>query len=257
MPETDLALLLRCATAAGDIAKGHFQQNPDTWDKADGAGPVTEADLAVNAMLERELRRARPDYGWLSEESDDNSDRQSYETVFIIDPIDGTRAFIEGSRDWGHSLAIAHNGIVTAAVVAMPVRDQTFGAAAGQGATLNGSPIRVTGTKDPASSNVLVTKPNLAPANWKSGAPPPFRRSFRSSLAYRMALSAMGRYDAMLTLRPTWEWDIAAGALIVAEAGGVASDRTGAALRFNNPTPQVNGVVAGGGLHPALIAALA
>ncbi|MDA7966769.1 inositol monophosphatase family protein, partial [Ruegeria sp.] len=98
MPATDLPLLIDAAQKAGRIATRYSGPQAQRWDKPEGAGPVTEADLAVNAMLERDLRAARPDYGWLSEETEDSPDRQSRDRVFIIDPIDGTRSFAEGSR---------------------------------------------------------------------------------------------------------------------------------------------------------------
>ncbi len=257
MPETDVDLLIAAARRAGDIAKSHFGQSPQIWDKADNAGPVTAADLAVNAMLHDMLRAARPDYGWLSEEDEDSAARLSSKRLFVVDPIDGTRAFIEGGKDWGHSIAIVEDGTPIAAVVAMPMRDQVYSAELGGGAFLNATPIRASIEPDPARTAVLTAKPNLDARFWQDGAPPPFKRTFRSSLAYRMALSASGRFDAMLTLRPTWEWDIAAGTLLVTEAGGVVTDHTGADLRFNNAHPQNPSVLAGGAVHAQLLSALA
>ena len=242
MPGTDLDLLIHAARGAGPIALGYAHGALNIVDKGEGQGPVTAADLAVNAHLAGVLQGARPGYGWLSEESPDDAARLSRERVFIIDPIDGTRAFIEGNGNWAHSLAIAERGQVTAAVVYLPARDLMFTAALGQGAALNGEPIRTGAVKALGQATVLTAKPTMAPENWAKV--PPFKRAFRSSLAYRLGLVAEGRFDAMLTLRPAWEWDIAAGSLIVAEAGGTAQDRTGGALRFNNPVPQQNGVVA-------------
>lgn len=256
MPATDLDLLVDAARAAGDIATAHFTESPEVWDKPDGAGPVTEADLAVDTMLRNTLCAARPDYGWLSEETEDTPARLTADRLFIVDPIDGTRAFIEKSKDWSHSLAIAQRGEITAAVIYLPLRDLLFAAQKGGGATLNGAPITTTVQASLDASNVLATRPNMDPKHWENGAPS-FKRHFRSSLAYRMALVANGQFDAMLTLRPTWEWDIAAGTLIVTEAAGTATTRKGAPLRFNNPHPQVDGVIAGGGLHAPLLAALA
>jgi myo-inositol-1(or 4)-monophosphatase len=140
--------------------------------------------------------------------------------------------------------------------VTLPARGLTFAATLGGGATLNGEPLRVTQVADLAAANVLTTKPNLAPHFWQGGAVPPFSKGFRSSLAYRLCLVAQGRFDAMLTLRQSWEWDIAAGSLIVSEASGTATDRRGAPLLFNNPHPQVDGVLAAGAVHAALRAAL-
>ena len=114
--ETDLALLLRAAKAAGEVALSFSGPTARAWDKP-GLGPVTEADYAVNDKLEEMLRGARPDYGWLSEETPDDKSRLDKSHVFIIDPIDGTRSFIEGSGTWAHSIAIARHGSVTAAVI--------------------------------------------------------------------------------------------------------------------------------------------
>ena len=138
MPAADLALLIEAAQEAGRIATRFSGPKAQTWHKPEGAGPVTEADLAVNDMLERELRAARPDYGWLSEESLDRGDRLAANRVFIIDPIDGTRSFIDGSRTWAHSIAVAERGEVTAAVIYLPLRDKLYTAAKGQGARKTG-----------------------------------------------------------------------------------------------------------------------
>ncbi len=246
MPAHDLPLLIDAARMAGRVATSFAGKSAQRWDKPGGAGPVTEADLAVNAMLESSLQLARPDYGWLSEESEDTAHRLSRDRVFIVDPIDGTRSFVEGSNTWAHSIAVAERGVITAAVVYLPLRDKLYAAALGQGATCNGSPITASVRTPLDQSTILTAKPALMEKHWKAKAVPTFKRSYRPSLAYRLALVAEGRFEAMLTLRQSWEWDIAAGALIAAEAGGIATDRTGAALRFNNADPRLNGVVAGG-----------
>lgn len=252
MPATDLALLVTAAREAGTIASGFFGNNPAITEKPAGAGPVTAADLAVNVMLHDMLVPARPDYGWLSEESEDTAHRLSTRRQFVIDPIDGTRAFIAGNRDWAHSLAIVEAGQVLAAAVYLPMHDMMFAATHGGGATLNGQPVRVT----PAAldgATVLGTKVNFEGRFWQDGIVPPVKRAFRSSLAYRLCLVAQGRFDGMLTLRPSWEWDIAAGALIATEAGATVTDQTGALLKFNNRHPQVPGVLAAGAeLHAGL-----
>lgn len=254
--DSDLGLLLRAAKAAGEVALGFSGPTAKAWDKP-GLGPVTEADFAVNDVLEEMLRGARPDYGWLSEESDDDKSRLEREHVFIIDPIDGTRSFIEGSGTWAHSIAIARNGEVTAAVIHLPARARTFAAARGKGATLNGDPIR-TGSRDALTGATLMApKPTMQASHWQNGAPD-VTRVFRPSLAYRMALIAQGRFDAMLTLRPTWHWDIAAGTLIASEAGTRVTGPDGGALVYNTDTPQSPGVVAANpALHAAILSELA
>jgi myo-inositol-1(or 4)-monophosphatase len=252
--EDDLALLVGAARAAGEIAMRHFKRNPQVWDKGDGAGPVTEADLAVNVMLEARLRGARPDYGWLSEESPDSAARLAARRVFIIDPIDGTRAFIDGQDSFSHSLAIVEEGRVIAAAVFVPAKDRMFSAAADGPALRDGQKIAPSVTALVRDATVLTSKPNMADLHWPGGVPD-MRRSFRPSLAYRLCLVAEGRFDAMLAFRPTWEWDIAAGALIAARAGAVVSDGQGAALHFNLPDPRLPGVmVAGPALHAELTA---
>ncbi len=256
MPETDLELLIKAAHLSGDIAKQYFQKNPDVTDKPDGAGPVTAADLAVNAMLENFLQSARPDYGWLSEETEDQADRLDTSHQFIIDPIDGTRAFIGGSNDWAHSLAVVADGEAIAGVVYLPMHDLMFAAAKNTGATCNGVPIHVSSTPMDGAT-ILGAKANFDTRFWKGRQLPPITRAFRSSLAYRLSLVANGQFDAMITLRPSWEWDIAAGALIAQEAGATLTDQNGAPLRYNNPHPQVPGVLAAGPqLHADLAARL-
>lgn len=257
MPATDLPLLIEAAIEAGKIATRYSGAQAQRWDKPDGAGPVTEADLAVNAMLEQMLPAARSGYGWLSEETEDSADRLSCSNAFIIDPIDGTRSFAEGARTWAHSLAVADQGEVTAAVVYLPLRELLYAAAKGQGATLNGQPVHISQSMALGKSELLAARPNLDPHHWRQGQVPDFKRAYRPSLAYRMALVAQGRFDGMLTLRPSWEWDIAAGDLIIREAGGVCTDRTGKPLMFNNAHPRLNGVIAtSAALHDQLSAHL-
>ncbi len=246
MPATDLPLLVDAALEAGKIATRYSGAQAQRWDKPDGTGPVTEADLAVNAMLEQFLPSARPGYGWLSEETEDSPHRLSRKNAFIIDPIDGTRSFADGARTWAHSFAVADQGEVTAAVIYLPMRDLLYAAAKGQGATLNGDPIQASPVPNLRGAEILAARPNMDTRHWRRGAVPEFERAYRPSLAYRMALVAQGRFDGMLTLRPSWEWDIAAGDLIIREAGGICSDRLGRPLRFNNPHPQLNGVIAAG-----------
>ena len=257
MPAADLSLLIEAARAAGEVALGYTGPDARRWDKPGDAGPVTEADPAVNDTLHGILQGARPGYGWLSEETEDSPERLDRSRVFIVDPIDGTRSFVEGSDTWAHSLAVAEGGRVTAAVVYLPKRGLLYAAAQGQGAQLNDTPIAPTGTPALAQAEVLAARPVMQSQYWRHGAQPTFRRAYRPSLAYRLALVAEGRFDGMLTLRPCWEWDIAAGDLILREAGARVTDRTGHDLRFNNADPRLNGVIAGGAaVHAGLTAAL-
>lgn len=256
MPASDLDLLTDAAREAGEIARRFWREDPQVWDKG-GDDPVTEADFAVDNHLKARLLRARPDYGWVSEETEDDPARLDRERVFIVDPIDGTRAFVAGEPTWAHSLAVVENGQVTAACVYLPVREKLYRAATGQGATLNGQPMRASAQTSVDAATVLTPRVTMQDRFWK-GAVPGFERHFRPSLAYRLALVGEGRFDAMLTLRPAWEWDIAAGALIATEAGALVTDRKGEALSFNSFARQTAGVVtAARALHPQLIERLA
>lgn len=230
-----------------------WQNTPVAWEKGD-QGPVTEADIAVNDMLKSTLRAARPDYGWLSEETPDSDARLQCDHVFIIDPIDGTRAFIAGERNFSHSLAVAYRGEITAAAVYLPAKDHLFTASLSGPALCDGEPISPTKARLADFPKILTPKANLDPMLWLDP-PPRVRCSFRTSLAYRLCLVAQGRHDGMMSFRPTWEWDIAAGSLIAARAGATVSDGHGNPLQFNNPNPQTAGVlVAGPGLHTDLLA---
>lgn len=243
MPARDLALLTDAAREAGRIALRYWRKDPQVWDKGGEHGPVTEADLAVNDMLKARLLTARPDYGWLSEETPDNADRLAADTVFIIDPIDGTRAFVAGEETWAHSLAVAHKGKVTAGVVYLPAIDRIYTASEASPPMKDGQLIAASARDVLEGSNILTTKANMVPEKWPGGVPD-IIRSFRASLAYRMCLAAEGRFDGMLTLRDAWEWDIAAGSLIAERAGAVVTDQSGASLRFNSQGAQANGVLA-------------
>lgn len=248
----DLALLKEAAKKAGEIALRYWRQDPDVTIKADG-GPVSEADLAVDAYLRETLCASRPDYGWLSEETEDNDARLRCNQVFIVDPIDGTRAYIDGQQTWAVSLAVVTGGVPTSAVVYLPARDKLYAAEIGGGATLNDFTISAASSNSIDSATVLASQQTLNPKHWL-GPPPSFTRKMRPSLAYRLCLVAEGRFDAMLTFRKTWEWDIAGGVLIAAEAGARVTDRHGAPLQFNERTAQSDGaIVASPEVHTQVI----
>lgn len=249
----DLSLLIRAAQDAGQIALRHLKAGPKTWQKPDGQGPVTDADLEIDQMLQDSLCAARPDYGWLSEETRDTLERLGRARVFIVDPIDGTRAFAQGQQGFAHALAVVEHGQPVAAVVHLPVPDLTYHALRGQGAYLNGQRITATDRRAVTGARVLATQSQFTPALWQGGVPL-IAPHFRPSLAWRMALVAEGQFDAMLSLRPTWHWDIVAGALLIAEAGGKVSDGTGQNLLFNTQTARSDGIIAAGAvMHDALI----
>ena len=253
----DLALLLDHARAAGEIARRHHRTDVATWEKDGGAGPVTEADIAIDRMLKAELTRARPDHGWLSEETEDDPIRCEAERAFIVDPIDGTRAFMRGDDTFCHALAIAERGEIVAAAAYFPIKDQMYWATKGGGAWRDGAPIRVSARADLDGAAALSGQPQMAAKHWPGG-PPPVNREFRNSLVYRHCLVARGRFDVAFTLRDAWEWDVAAGELIAREAGAVVTTRDGDGWAYNAPHPRMPGVlVAPSALHAQLLARLA
>jgi myo-inositol-1(or 4)-monophosphatase len=237
----DLALLIAAAREAGQIALGYFKRDPKVWTKGANS-PVTEADLAANHALHATLTAARPDYGWLSEESADTPDRLDRRRLFVVDPIDGTRGFIDGNPDWCVSVAMVEDGAAVAAALFVPAREELFEATAGGGARLNGEAIRVSDRQ--ALEGARIAGPARHLRAMAGHGMDPRERRFTPSLAYRFALVACGRVD-VATARPgAYDWDLAAVDLLVQEAGGTLRDLEGAPLRFNDVIPR----------HPALIA---
>ena len=205
---------------------------------------MTEADLAVNDLLHDMLMGARPSYGWLSEETQDDATRLTKERCFIIDPIDGTRSFMAGEKTWSHSIAVVENGKVIAGVVYLPATNVMYRAARGAGAFVGDTRMHVQGVDRVENARILANRAVMTSGHWLNDTAPDFDRHHRPSLAYRMAAVAEGKFNGMITLRPTWEWDVAAGVLMVEEAGGVVCDRTGNTVQFNNTTPQSKGLIA-------------
>ncbi len=240
MPENDLRLIAEAARDAGALAMRFWKSNLQVWEKP-GLGPVTEADLAVNDLLANRLRGARPGYGWLSEETPDDRVRLNYERVFILDPIDGTRAFIAGEKHFAISIAVAELGRVVAGAIYLPALDMLYTAAENGPAQCNGAPIRCANRTGLSCANLLMSKGFLEPDHWHT-LPHDLKRSFRSSIAYRLCLIAEGSFDGMISTRDAWEWDIAAGSLIAARAGAAVSDRHGLDLRFNSPDAKTAGI---------------
>jgi myo-inositol-1(or 4)-monophosphatase len=234
--DADLQLILDAAREAGALAAS-MRTAGLTIEYKTGNSPVTNADLAADALLTERLRSARPDYGWLSEETADNTDRLSARRLFVVDPIDGTRAFMKDRPWWSVCIAVVEDGRPTAGVVFAPDVDELYAATAGGGTTLNGVPIH-------ASDRVLVEGCGMVgdirmfehpawPQPW-----PAMRIEARNSTAYRMCLVASGAFDATVALAPKSDWDLAAADLIATEAGAFAGDHLGRTYRYNGPNPQ-------------------
>lgn len=247
----DLALLESAVRAAGAIARAYFGTDYRTWRKQ-GGSPVTEADLAVNRHLHDVLTAARPAYGWLSEESRDDPARLTRARVFVIDPIDGTVAFLKQRPHFTICAAVVEKGRPLCGVVYNPVTDQLFAARAGHGATCNGAALHVGRAQALEGCRMLGRRDVLAAPPW-----PPMDVQNRSSLALRLALVAQAAADAAVSLTAKRDWDLAAADVILTEAGGTVSDLQGRALCYNGPAAVQPGLVAANpGLHGAIMALL-
>jgi myo-inositol-1(or 4)-monophosphatase len=246
----DLALLESAVRAAGEIARNYYGGTFKRWTK-EGGSPVCEADLAVDTFLKDTLLAARPDYGWLSEESADNTQRLTASRVFVVDPIDGTTAFLKQRPHFTICAAVVEAGRPLAAIIYNPITEECFAGRAGHGATLNGAPIHASSRAQIEGCRMLGGEITFA-TGW-----PAMEVTSFSSIAYRIALVAAGRFDAMVSLAAKRDWDLAAADLIVREAGGMLTDRTGAELIYNRASAtQRSSIAAGPELHELLLAHL-
>ncbi|MGN8020163.1 3'(2'),5'-bisphosphate nucleotidase CysQ [Phyllobacterium sp. 22229] len=242
----DLALIREAAEGAGRIALSYFRQDPQVWMKT-GNSPVTEADLAADKYLKDMLLTARPDYGWISEETLDDRAATPRRRFFVVDPIDGTRAFIEGTDVWCVSVAVIEDGRPVAGVLECPARGQTITALPGQGAEQNGAAIHVSTSGVPFKV--------AGPGPFLKKLPDHFQQSmiaapYIASLAYRIAMVARGDIAGTFVRPNSHDWDLAAADLILAEAGGHVLTANGKPLTYglrNNETGDYR--------HGALVAA--
>jgi myo-inositol-1(or 4)-monophosphatase len=250
---SDLDLLREAAIEAGRIALRRRERGLKIWSKA-GGSPVTNADLEADAYLTKTLRGARPQYGWLSEETADDPARLQARRIFIVDPIDGTVAFMKRKPWFSVALAVVEDGRVVCGVIHAPVLNETYEATAGGGARLNGEPIEPSESVTLDDCAMLGDAQLFARSDWAEPWPQ-MRVEKRNSIALRMAFVAAGAFDAALALGPKSDWDVAAGTLIAEEAGAKVSDASGAAFRFNRADPRQRSLVcAAPGVHPLILA---
>ncbi len=241
--DEDLDLLLDAARAAGRIAQGYFRNKQEIWMK-EGLSPVSEADFAVDKFLRETLLEARPDYGWLSEETADSPDRLGAHRTFVVDPIDGTRGFLEGLDYWCVSIAVVEAGTSRCGVLECPARGETFWAQAGGGAWRNGQRIEAR----PLGERVRISGPramiDALPAEWLTAVD---RGGHIPSLAYRVAMIANADLDATFVKPNAHDWDLAAADLILHEAGGRLINAAGRRPSYAGPTVIHGALAAGGG----------
>jgi myo-inositol-1(or 4)-monophosphatase len=226
----DAALLADTVREAGALALSLFRTELRMWTKG-ASSPVSEADIAVNELIQARLQSAAPDYGWLSEESADDSSRLGKRMVWIIDPIDGTRGYLAGREDWCVSAALVDDASPLIAAVFAPATDEFFFATRGQGASCNGVPIRATGGIGLDFSRVAGPKPLVERLARSAGEITLHPRI--GSLALRLCRVADGRIDAAFAGGQSRDWDLAAADLIVHEADGSMTALAGDAIHYN------------------------
>jgi myo-inositol-1(or 4)-monophosphatase len=226
----DAELLRDTVREAGELALSLFRTELKNWTKGISS-PVSEADIAVNELLERRLRAATPDYGWLSEESADDERRLAKRLVWIVDPIDGTRGYLAGREDWCVSVALVEDAVPVLAAVLAPASDEFFFAARGQGATRNDVLLQATSGTALDFSRIAGPKPlveRLKPSGGDVTLHPRI-----ASLALRLCRVAQGSLDAAFAGGQSRDWDLAAANLIVQEANGRMSALSGEAIAYN------------------------
>jgi myo-inositol-1(or 4)-monophosphatase len=249
--QDELAIATDAAHAAGRAIRSFYGRDMPIGQKGE-AGPVTEADLASNASIQRILLRAFPDDGWLSEETADRPDRLAKSRVWIVDPLDGTWEFTQGVPEFVVSIGLSVEGAAVLGVLYNPITEETYSGIRGDGAWLNGSRTAVSPTFELAASTFCVSRTETARGLLKR-----FEGQLnlqpKGSVAYKCGLVAAGRYDGVFTHNPRHEWDICAGVAIIEAAGGRVTDRQGQSYRFNQADPLKQPLI---GTNPHVHAAL-
>ena len=239
--ERELTQLTSAIRKAGARALDLSKQGFEVRTKKDRS-PVTTADLEVNRILHEMWETHFPGDGWLSEESPDDPSRLDRARVWIVDPIDGTKAYVNRVPEFCISVGLVEKGSPILAAIYNPSTDELFTACRGEGLCLNGEPISPVQPAD-AISQVMVNPWEFRRGRWAGlGGRVQCRPMY--SIAHALALVAAGRMQATLTIEPENEWDLVAGVLLITESGGTVADAEGGAFIFNQPTPRFRGVIA-------------
>jgi myo-inositol-1(or 4)-monophosphatase len=250
---TDLDLIADAALEAGRLALELRAKGLQVWYK-EGVSPVTNGDLAVDALLKTRLLGARPDYGWLSEETADDPARLSARRVFMVDPIDGTSAYMKQSPWFVISIAVVEAGRPISAALYAPAPNELYIAEVGAGAQRNGEPIRPSSVQSLLGCRMAGDIKLFSQSCWIDPWPQ-MSVERRNAIAYRMALVGAGDFDAAVSRGWKHDWDLAAGDLIAREAGAEVTGTGGRPLTFNTPLAKNLGMIcAAPALHPLILA---
>jgi myo-inositol-1(or 4)-monophosphatase len=207
-----------------------------------GHDPVTEADRAIDAVLHEHLLREGE--GWLSEESADDMSRISKSRVWVVDPLDGTREFVQGIPEFCASIGFVEDGRPVAGGICNPATNETIVGAIDCGVTYNGKPARPSQRTDLKGSLILASRSEVKRGEWQTFMNGEYNVRPMGSVAYKLGLVAAGVADVTFTLTPKNEWDVAAGAALVESAGGFVATLDNAPLRCNNRNPLLSGLLA-------------
>lgn len=242
--EAEHRLLCEAVREAGEMALKMFRAGVDAWDKRDGT-PVSEADLAVDRLLAARLLEGLPGSGWLSEETVRDEESRSRRLVWIVDPIDGTSAFVAGTGHWCVGAALTLDGKPVAAAAFAPEQGRFYEAVKGGGARLNGDVLKVSDRSGLDGARIVAHKSVLSRDRWRGGHAPQMTCAMTTSLILRHCLVATGECDATIAFGQKSDWDLAPGDLIVCEAGGATRDMTGQAFTYNRDSTRRSGLMAG------------
>jgi myo-inositol-1(or 4)-monophosphatase len=250
------ALAERAAREAGDIVRRYYESELRVAEKGPD-NPVTKADLEADAHIRSVVSATFPDDGWLSEETADSADRLARRRVWVVDPLDGTKEFIQRIPEFCICIALVEDGRPVVGVEYNPAADRLYSAALGEGTTVNAARARVSTTSRVPDAVVLASRSEDKRGEWDAFKDRVHVR-LTGSVAFKLAELSTGAGDATFTLTPKNEWDICAGTLLVEEAGGRVTGLDGAPLVFNQRKTLRDGMIASNGvLHDGLVALIA
>ena len=239
---------------AGDIAQATLRSPYKRWNKGHDNSPVSDGDIAVNNFLRPRLSELAPDAGWLSEETEDDPAARTAPRVWIVDPIDGTRAYISSRDDWTISVGLIEHGRPVLAALYAPVTQEMFLAVAGQGTTLNG--VAAVADKEAALAGATVAGPRRYIDKLASLSPDIRAQPKVHSLALRLARVAHAGLGVAFAAPGSHDWDLAAADLLIHESGGLLTDFAGQPLGFNRPETVHGALIAAGPARHATLVEL-
>ena len=243
--KVDMNLAKEAAVEAGKVILKYYKADYEIEEKG-YHNPVTTADKKADEIIKTFLMNARPEYGWLSEETKDSSLRLNKKFIWIVDPIDGTKEFIKGIPEFVVSIALVEEGEPIIGVIFNPVKKEMFVAAKNLGSFFNGTKIKCISKEKISEMSILNSRSELKRGDWNEYIDTFGELNPVGSVAYKLALTAAGEADACISLRPKNEWDICAGNCIINEAGGALVDLNGNPRKYNLKNTLIDfGIVAG------------